>query len=335
MIKFSSVDIFSEGLAAIKCKSKWGFINQQGDLQIPCQYDNALMFMNGKAPIKRNGKWGYIDREGNEIIECTFNKAYHFSDAVAPVKQGKLWGIIDEAGREVVSPKYEEIGFFSENIASAKFNGKYGVIDIKGNIVLPFTYKDIEFFHSGIAYARMDTQHGYINSQGDFVLELSSKQSTYPCYQNKFIPVRNGNSLKSDWSIYSNKGDLLISSLKYFLVEPFSEGYAPVWNKKDKWGLINTQGEEVIPCEYEEIIPVFNNCLFLRRDKKYAFLNLGSKIPDPFIYKDVGTFYGGVAFVNSKRWNVQAIDINGKTAFYLEKEFTLKNVLKYIYYLLE
>ena len=35
-----------------------------GDIVIPCQYDEAWAFVDGLARVKLNGRWGYIDNTG-------------------------------------------------------------------------------------------------------------------------------------------------------------------------------------------------------------------------------------------------------------------------------
>lgn len=51
---------FSEGLAAVKKNDKFGFINTQGELVIPCQYQYAGSFKEGLACVVK-------DEEDNNI----------------------------------------------------------------------------------------------------------------------------------------------------------------------------------------------------------------------------------------------------------------------------
>lgn len=63
-LPYDRVNSFSEGLAPVKLKGKWGYIDRNGTLIIPAQYDDAGGFSEGLAPVKQKGKWGYIDRNG-------------------------------------------------------------------------------------------------------------------------------------------------------------------------------------------------------------------------------------------------------------------------------
>ena len=78
---------FSEGLAAVKNKDKYGFIDIKGNQVVPCIYDEVYnsanlytyyRFSNGLARVKKAGKWGFIDKRGNEVIPCIYEMAFDF-----------------------------------------------------------------------------------------------------------------------------------------------------------------------------------------------------------------------------------------------------------------
>ena len=49
--QFERVSAFSEGLASVEQNGKWGFINTQGEVVVPCIYDIAGSFSEGLAPV--------------------------------------------------------------------------------------------------------------------------------------------------------------------------------------------------------------------------------------------------------------------------------------------
>ena len=77
---------------------KLGYIDRNGTLIIPAQYDAAAGFSKGLAPVKLKGKWGYIDRNGALIIPAQYDDAGGFSEGLAPVKLKGKWGYIDRNG---------------------------------------------------------------------------------------------------------------------------------------------------------------------------------------------------------------------------------------------
>ena len=91
--------------AAVKIDGKWGFIDNQGQLVLEAEYEDAKSFQNGYAPIKKNGKWGYIDINGNIVIRPVFQQAQSISSKGVSYVQ-------DETGKwnklELLRNKYSD-----------------------------------------------------------------------------------------------------------------------------------------------------------------------------------------------------------------------------------
>lgn len=62
-----SNDSFSSGLEAVSVDGKYGYINQNGIIQIDCQYEYAQNFSGELALVVIDGKKAYIDRTNNII----------------------------------------------------------------------------------------------------------------------------------------------------------------------------------------------------------------------------------------------------------------------------
>ncbi len=67
---------FREGMAAVRKRGKWGFINTASELVIPAEYEDVGYFAHGLAPVKVDGLWGYIDKEGTIVIPNQYKEAY-------------------------------------------------------------------------------------------------------------------------------------------------------------------------------------------------------------------------------------------------------------------
>ena len=75
-IEFVDATRFTDGYAAVNLGKAWIFIDKQliprGNNENPI-YEDALPFSNGLAGIKLNGKYGYINTEFNIVIPCKYD----------------------------------------------------------------------------------------------------------------------------------------------------------------------------------------------------------------------------------------------------------------------
>ena len=92
--RFKDVKFFSEGLAAVRIGSQWGFVDKTGTVRISPQFSDADWFHEGVAAVAIDGKWGYIDKRGTLLTPLQFDKGRTFSEGLAPVKVGNKWGYV-------------------------------------------------------------------------------------------------------------------------------------------------------------------------------------------------------------------------------------------------
>jgi hypothetical protein len=65
--QYNEAGDFGDGLAVVKLKGKYGFIDETGKVAIPLIYDDADGFLYGNAEVTLNGKEIKIDVTGKEV----------------------------------------------------------------------------------------------------------------------------------------------------------------------------------------------------------------------------------------------------------------------------
>lgn len=85
---------FRNGWAAVKEGGKWGFIDTDGTVRIPFQFDDALSFGQHLAAVRQGELWGYVSLQGSLVIGPQFIEAKSFSGGSAPVRTGLGWQFI-------------------------------------------------------------------------------------------------------------------------------------------------------------------------------------------------------------------------------------------------
>jgi hypothetical protein len=80
--RFEQVSQFGEGLASVRIKGRWGFIDETGAVVIEPRFDMADAFYQGLAEIRIGNRAGVIDRQGNIVVPPQFGRASPFTKDV-------------------------------------------------------------------------------------------------------------------------------------------------------------------------------------------------------------------------------------------------------------
>ena len=160
---------FSEGLAVVTTiveveeddqqnEYEWhGFIDKNGKIAIPCEFDQALDFSEGLAAVSIDYLFGYIDKSGETVIPFAYEQASSFSEGLAAVYSQGKYGFIDATGKVVIPIKFDYAGSFREGLAMAAKSedgdsAKWGYIDKTGRTAIPFEFAAVSDFVDGIGF---------------------------------------------------------------------------------------------------------------------------------------------------------------------------------------
>ncbi|MCL2029515.1 MAG: WG repeat-containing protein [Deltaproteobacteria bacterium] len=130
---------FSEGLAGVRIKGRWGFINMKGDIIIAPQFDLVGSFTHDLAEVLIDGKIGVINRQGELVIKPQFSRAIPFSKNIVLAEPGD-WRSIHFRDHE----KLENI----KNIISFS-SGLYGLYSAQSGWITKPEWEFIIFDRTG------------------------------------------------------------------------------------------------------------------------------------------------------------------------------------------
>lgn len=134
------------GLAPIVTGGRLGFIDHDGVLSIPAQFEwgsvrmNSLLqlpaFSDGLAPVRIGGRCGFIDTSGRVVIEPRYEASMAFSDGLAAVVVKERTGFIDKEGHMVVEPQFTRVDSFEDGVARVEVKfGQWGYIRRDGTFL--------------------------------------------------------------------------------------------------------------------------------------------------------------------------------------------------------
>lgn len=316
---YSYANQFSEGYAVVSTESKAGFIDTAGHMVIPEQFEGATYFKDGRAIVRNNGKYGVIDAEGNWIVDCIY-------DWITPAlnnegrigfKQNGTWGYLDLNGEVAIENKFGSISMFHNGTARVNFIGNYGVIDTLGNYILEPKYVVIRgesFFNDRIGVrAKEDKKFKYLDSKGNQITEALFYQVSSYSEGAAFVTENFG---ELGYFIDTDGNKLFEAEFEYG--GPFKNGLAVV--KKGKYGIIDKQGQFLVPPELDGI-RVFNESGFFvyweRKGNKnrYGLINLKGQFITKPIYSSTLINDGDCVFPELYKNGKDSYDFNTKLGY--------------------
>ncbi len=262
----------------LKQNNFYGVIDKKGNTIIPAQYSEIKIPNPEKAVfVCYQGENTQVLNERKEPILTEYNQInpirlknissdlMYEKSVLTYGKDGKK-GLISLAGKEIAKPVYDEIESlpYKEGALIVKQNGKSGIINIKGNSLVETKYDEVkvdEYYteEEGYRYAgyivlqktQEGYRYGYINHKGKEILpaeynEMTRVTGIYDNDSAYLICAKNGQYglMKKEETILNHE----YQSIQYdeangvFVVE-----------KSRKYGIVNKEGEEIVPAKYNEI----------------------------------------------------------------------------------
>ena len=305
----------------IKNGNKYGLINKQFKLVTETDYTditfiNSYVFLNSRNNIEiRNEKNQIVDKVNSD--ECGFFTSVNYLIDDYYVFHG--------FSKDLIYNVKSKASFYSKKIAANKFNektsylqpvyteGYYFSISDQNKYFSNSRYQKAYPFVDGVAIVLKDNwQKALIDENGNLIVD-----DIINCgwqFKNGLLPV-----ITKEYSGFINlKGELvykcpIVDEYKNENVGAnptlscsFSDGYAYVHTKKDKWMLINKKFEIIkndLPYFVntrgdfsEEMLPVY-------LDSKCGYLNTKGELCIPLIFDEAEDFYNGYACVIYKGEN--------------------------------
>lgn len=213
-----------------------------------------------------------------------------------------LWGC--QSKEEKIS--YHIFG--EEQLIAARFDGLWGYIDQDGDVIIDFQYESASSFHHGFAivmkenlYHLIDVNNQYVNEEGYPYLKQDQDQYFFVYNERMGLLDQDGSvlanpvydvvvnenvldaqfyddlarvSVNGKFSFISRDGNVKMSATEYQEVRHFNKGYAMV-SKNGLYGMMNKEGDLIIPCIYKELSNIDPNGFFIGKTAEdyYVLLN--------------------------------------------------------------
>lgn len=151
--QFIAVGYFSGGLAWAKTSDKLiGFINREGEWVISPQFLAAKDFSphDGLARVKQKAGWCYVNEYGEIMRPEGTDVIGTFYEGLCKGRKDDLIGFFDTFGEWVIPPQFESVRDFKNGYAAARIRDKWGLINMQGEWVIEPEYaavRDMEMVY--------------------------------------------------------------------------------------------------------------------------------------------------------------------------------------------
>ncbi len=135
--------------------------------------------MSAAGPLKpfpKDGKWGFVDKDMNIVVPCVYDAVSSFDNGIAIVSSEGRFGYIDQFGSVLYPIEYEMASPFHQAHAFVVKDGLLGLLNIAGDVT--FDYKIMKRFALPVEW--VDTPARFIgDASGDFLLWVDNNKK-YP-----------------------------------------------------------------------------------------------------------------------------------------------------------
>lgn len=286
---YLTASIFSDGYAlAVEEGKSISVITPDGKVKanLPASVKRASIFHQGVATVVYNdGKCGFIKPDGTPYFEKKYDGVlFGFNDGMAVVTKGNAdsiqkYIVIDDSGNELFTKDASEV-------SDVRSVGDGVVVMVKGEKVLMF------------------------DKSGKRIGDLGK-----PGTVNGFV-VKDGMAVYYDGSSYGlkNTKDEVVVRAKYENLEPvvfrgiFKVPQLYVGKKNDKQGIIDAEGNDVLPFEYEGAAVLTEDRFLLGEVKSFSLQDKEKKDVCKENFKDAS--FSGEVMVESNYFDAEGIAKN-------------------------
>ena len=295
-------------LLPFKQENLYGFMDHDGKVIIPAQYEQLGFYREGLALAMKNGLYGYIDKGNRTVIPFEYTSGTDFEEGRAVVERSGLYGMIDRTGNAVFKVRYTDLGTVSEDLVYANADSLYGYYDRNGNVRIAPKFNEAYPFSKGIAKVQSGENQAYIDIYGTFVVAPGYSEISF---FNDSLRIFE----EDDMVGLMRKNCRVVVPAEFEEIGQLSVDRALVV-KNDLIGYIDGAGKQIIQNTYE-MFPNYlkrgqfnSNMAIVKQKGKFGAIDLNGKVAIPISFTEIGDISALTAFTKGKGWGF--MDLTGK-----------------------
>lgn len=236
----------------------WGFFDTKGKIILPHNYDALIQnFKNGIAitghyimtsvkPAELSIRLGFSDKMGKELSPFIYRQIRPLTPNLIALQNEKyLWGFADNKGKIIHQCAYNDYILLNEKELKVDKLGKWGLVNTYGRVIYEPIYKSITP-NNNEGYDLV-TFNSYAIIDDSTQIALHQYDEFKAAAKGLFIYGLNGY-----YGLMDTDGKVILANT-FNYIGTFKNGSSVV-KQNGKFGLINLQGNFLLPCEYDSLV---------------------------------------------------------------------------------
>lgn len=260
---------------------RWGLVDTAAREVLPPHYLQVVVIDRREALIQAETGWGIYDLVQQRIlIQPRYEELQRLNATRITMRSGKLWGLLDNAGDTIAPPQFQGFKDGGKGYLAWQQNFKYGLMDSMGRMITPARYDEVMMQDFGWLRIKNDNYYGLSDTSdrditradlndilhygdGFAIVQRMQGKGAVNRKGEEIIPVRHDECrLANDSLILARTGlrlrwhdtqGVLKTSIVFDSLTGFSQNNVARGRYKGRWGLINREGQWVIPAKYDDV----------------------------------------------------------------------------------
>lgn len=239
---------------------------------------------------RKDEKYGITDSLKNIVIPFKYD-FIEYKNRRLIIRNNKLNGLFSIDNKELVPIEFEFIlPRKNDRFILWKNTSLNGICDINGKIIIPLKYKSILSIENDNYYITRNENNlnGVYDFNGNNIIPEEFKFFTVD--KNRIFATKKNKTLIIDILNFNNNINLdekieLIETVRHYSM---GENLFQIIKKENKFGILNSKNETIIPIMYDEIISSENwNYFIIKQKNKFGLININGDLVKEPIYDNI------------------------------------------------
>ena len=236
---------------------------------------DIIAYENNNFYIRKWGYDGILNQFLQVVLPPIYDEIEYDEDRhVYYVSRNNHWGIADLYGKSILNPIYDDIFSLDLNGEFAgyvvKFHSKYGIISEKNKLVAMYQYDKIE------RLSEYDDEFLKVKKNRKYGVLKSSGKKIAKCKYDQIQLLKNSNHDYDENDVDSYKS--------------INKNYVFIFQHENHWGVLNTDGKEIVFPNYQEIYTYYYGkdvlVFVVKRNNRFGVVEVDKDGIQTFTYKN-------------------------------------------------